>query len=1082
MIPIKSSCFMFLVILLFASVMESWEYRKTAEEVFLSQLIDPVTGEIDEGVAQLLWINCRLDFIHLKEDNEKLNYFFQEETSFVGGESNSYGRSQAKEHIWKMIQIQHSQLKQTLIDCTRKNRLILPVSGESGSNIPRPTVLKRNLLQNVVEAPSPVGSPFISPAPSPVGSPFVSPAPSPVVSPFVSPAPSPDLARPDSTANPAPPFFPHLGSNGSPAQSPPPARKYASPVSDSDSSKSKHNEIVTAVVVTAVVSFAFASLLFFCCTKYCKRGSGKRKNDESPLLSLSLSDSSNGSAYTSVGKNSSHHNDDSSLDGIKSGWSALGAVAAAATYNVGSVDKPSTIGLVPPPGRVLKPPPGRATPLPPEPPASLRAPSRARPTPPPPPSIPPPPCHAVPHPPRLPPPPPPLMTPGARHAPPPPPPPPVAPSIKPGQTHVVLDAKPGSPPAAVDAKPGSPPVALDAGPGPTPVTHDAKPGSPSPSHPSPVTPAARKGPPPPPPPMAPSAKPGPPPPPPLVTPAAKLGSIPPPPGAKPGPPPPPPPSTKPGPPPPPPPSTKPGPPPPAPPGAKPGPPPPPPPGAKPGPPPPNGGPAPPRAPPPMGSKFPRPPGSKLSSNASGEGNDAPKTKLKPFFWDKVLANPDHSMVWHQIKSGSFQFNEEMIETLFGYTSTDQTKAARKKDSSSQEPPSQFIQILDTKKAQNISILLRALNVTVDEVCDALYEGNELPAELIETLLKMTPTSDEELKLRVYTGQISKLGPAERFVKALIDIPYAYKRLEALLFMSNLQEEVTSTKESFGTLEVACEELTNSRLFLKLLEAVLKTGNRMNDGTFRGGAQAFKLDTLLKLSDVKGTDGKTTLLHFVVQEIIRSEGVRSALAKKNHTLSNVSIKTDDLLEDVSSDKEEDYQNLGLQVVSHLSSELENVKKAAAIDADILTGTVAKLGNSLLITKDFLHKEMENLGEGSEFHEILESFVESAEADVTYLLEEEKRIMTLVKTTGDYFHGKAGKDEGLRLFAIVRDFLMILDKVCREVGEAQKRAKSLRKVSSGSSQPSSQQPPPDLRSRLFPAITERQMRSSSSDDDS
>lgn len=31
-----------------------------------------------------------------------------------------------------------------------------------------------------------------------------------------------------------------------------------------------------------------------------------------------------------------------------------------------------------------------------------------------------------------------------------------------------------------------------------------------------------------------------------------------------------------------------------------------------------------------------------------------KTKLKPFFWDKVLANPDQSMVWHQIRSGSFQ--------------------------------------------------------------------------------------------------------------------------------------------------------------------------------------------------------------------------------------------------------------------------------------------------------------------------------------------------------------------------------------------------------------------------------------------
>lgn len=32
-------------------------------------------------------------------------------------------------------------------------------------------------------------------------------------------------------------------------------------------------------------------------------------------------------------------------------------------------------------------------------------------------------------------------------------------------------------------------------------------------------------------------------------------------------------------------------------------------------------------------------------------------------------------------------------------------------------------VLDPKKSQNIAILLRALNVTIDEVCDALAEGN-----------------------------------------------------------------------------------------------------------------------------------------------------------------------------------------------------------------------------------------------------------------------------------------------------------------------------------------------------------------------
>lgn len=72
---------------------------------------------------------------------------------------------------------------------------------------------------------------------------------------------------------------------------------------------------------------------------------------------------------------------------------------------------------------------------------------------------------------------------------------------------------------------------------------------------------------------------------------------------------------------------------------------------------------------------------------------------------------------------------------------------------------------------------------------------------MNTLLKMAPTSDEELKLRLFCGDISQLGTAERFLKVLVEIPFAFKRMEALLFMSTLQEEVSSIKESFATLEV-----------------------------------------------------------------------------------------------------------------------------------------------------------------------------------------------------------------------------------------------------------------------------------------
>lgn len=278
-------------------------------------------------------------------------------------------------------------------------------------------------------------------------------------------------------------------------------------------------------------------------------------------------------------------------------------------------------------------------------------------------------------------------------------------------------------------------------------------------------------------------------------------------------------------------------------------------------------------------------------------------------------------------------------------------------------------------------------------------------------------------------------------------------------------------------QVACNKLRNSRLFLKLLEAVLKTGNRMNDGTYRGGAQAFKLDTLLKLSDVKGTDGKTTLLHFVVQEIIRSEGIRAVrTARESQSLS--SLKTDDFADDFTEESEEHYRRLGLLVVSGLSNELEDVKKAAFIDADLLTSTVSKLSQSLIKNKGFLNAEMKSLDEDSEFNHVLANFVEFVEADISGLLEEEKKIMALVKSTADYFHGNAGKDEGLRLFAIVRDFLRMLDKACKEVRDAGMKRVRITKKEAPSVSP---QQSTDIRQRLFPAIMERRMDNNSSSDD-
>ncbi|XP_078433577.1 formin-like protein 5 [Wolffia australiana] len=402
----------------------------------------------------------------------------------------------------------------------------------------------------------------------------------------------------------------------------------------------------------------------------------------------------------------------------------------------------------------------------------------------------------------------------------------------------------------------------------------------------------------------------------------------------------------------------------------------------------------------------------VKPDVQGSSIDCPKTKLKPFFWDKVVAKPDQTMVWHQISSGSFQFNEEMIETMFGYSAS-RPKSGEEKKSPSSDPAPQLVQILDQKKSQNLAILLRALNVTIEEIREALMEGNELPSELLQTLIKMAPTADEELKLRVYDGEVSCLGPAERFLKVLVDIPFAFTRMEAMLIMSSFEDELSSIRQDLQTIEAACEELKSSRLFKKLLEAVVKIGNRMNDGTFRGGARAFKLDTLLKLADVKSADGASTLLHFLALQIAHSEALRAH--RTAHPLAPPPPP-------------DTCRSLGLPPLAALPADLRHVRLAAPLDPAALSASVLSLARAAARAREIL---LDGSGSesGSGFDRKLEGFAASAEAAAAAVAAEERRVNERVNATCEFFHGESG--DGLRLFAVVAEFLAQLERACREV---------------------------------------------------
>nr|GMD42211.1 formin-like protein 11 [Ipomoea batatas] len=386
---------------------------------------------------------------------------------------------------------------------------------------------------------------------------------------------------------------------------------------------------------------------------------------------------------------------------------------------------------------------------------------------------------------------------------------------------------------------------------------------------------------------------------------------------------------------------------------------------------------------------------------------SPLPRLKPLHWDKVRAAPNRSTVWDQLKPSSFEFDEEMIESLFGYNLQNSMN-----DEAKSKTPSPTKHVLEPKRLQNITILSKALNVSANQVCEALTKGKGLSLRELEALAKMVPNKEEEAKLANYKGDINELGSAEKFVKAILKVPFAFQRVEAMLYQETFSDEE------------ACKELRSSRLFLKLLEAVLKTGNRMNVGTVRGGARAFKLDALLKLADVKGTDGKTTLLHFVVQEIVRSEGLKFSESIMGKIEQRTKPKT------LENDREENYRKMGLDLVSGLSTELCNVKKTATIDLDVLASSVSNLSAGIANIRSLVAME-DRIVDG--FVGSMRSFLNGAERALKELREDENGVLLRVREITEYFHGDVSKDEPnpLRIFVIVRDFLGMLDHVCKQL---------------------------------------------------
>ncbi|VFQ66745.1 unnamed protein product [Cuscuta campestris] len=456
------------------------------------------------------------------------------------------------------------------------------------------------------------------------------------------------------------------------------------------------------------------------------------------------------------------------------------------------------------------------------------------------------------------------------------------------------------------------------------------------------------------------------------------------------------------------------------------------------------------------------PGGLVESLTSQNPGNGKHVSLEPLRCGKAVANANHSMTRNKTDDGSFSFNfdGDLMEALFGYVATNRKSPKGERKTG----PIPQIFILETQKSQDIAIVLKSLRITRREIIDALNEGEGLNAETLEKLCRVAPTREEESEILGFAGDPTRLADAESFLFHILkSIPSAFSRFNAMLFRSNYTPEIGQLNESLLTLEQACNELRGQRLLMKLADAVLKAGNRMNEGTSRGDAQAFGLTALTKLSDVKSIDGKTTLLHFVVHEVVRAEGKRCVSNRDLNLSKNDSQTSSTACSHY--DKEKDYIMLGLPVVGGLSSEFTNAKKAAMIDCDALSTTCSILSSQASEIRKFVAQC--TAAGGGRFATKMKVFLDIAEREIKAAKVEHTRVMELVKRTADYYQAGASNSRSwqpLQLFVITMDFLGLVDRVCVEIA-SNLQNKKLEGPTAGSSSLTEE---PQRRAVRFPKI--------------
>ncbi|GAN04863.1 hypothetical protein MAM1_0075c04328 [Mucor ambiguus] len=282
---------------------------------------------------------------------------------------------------------------------------------------------------------------------------------------------------------------------------------------------------------------------------------------------------------------------------------------------------------------------------------------------------------------------------------------------------------------------------------------------------------------------------------------------------------------------------------------------------------------PPPPPPPFSGPLPPPPPPPPLSRSSGLP-PPPPPNLGETIWDHLEDDQDEEEEATDDDDTMLFDSQSLVSKLSKadvFTSIEKTFAQKPAaDLSKRKKKADVVELLDSRKAYNMSIFLTSLPKDFQMQLLNQYMADLSPVlqeHVLENLIRFAPSMDEIGKLKRYaeSSDVEKLSLPDKLSLEMIKIPQFKHRAECLLFKTTFWDTAGQLEKDFRCIIAASNTLKNAKRFKQLLQMVLVLGNYMNGNTTRGGASGIKISSINKLIDTKGNTS-TTLLHFLVETV------------------------------------------------------------------------------------------------------------------------------------------------------------------------------------------------------------------------